>query len=431
MGTRAELFNYVKDALTIPGRFTIDEVIELKAFPDKINSLNTYELCWIALAIESFPGYQSKICKASDYFEPNEIESSKLYTRSDRDYSNYLELEYCGELAKGQYQCMATVEQIGMLKALGYLRVVPEAQRESVSIRIGDEVLKKIHVNYKRVNKIASAIVYKKPYEFFYNAIRLNVVKDPNINSEIIIDEDERKVLLPNDGITIILDGNHRALACEVAMTTYSDKKDLFKDNKFSILLTNCPIVVAQRVVEQENNREPIRASHLRSMRSTNANKIIDSIVEQSGNNADARYAGQIATTKEQIRGGNGIILKELLSFAIEKIYNTETPEYNSPIVRSNLSNWLIKFFNQIVYILSYEYDNYFIVRNKNWSVSPEAWCGYVYLSNKLRNIDNWENKLENILKSVDFKTKIDYSRSPTKILKSMINYFESEVTDV
>jgi len=425
-GSRQELlFKLIKPELVKEGRFTQEEFLSFSIYPEKIDHLNNLELCWFILAIEkcSLPG--ERLCKAVDYFEPPEINDAKLYYREFPDIDNFLSLEYCGTLAQGQYLCKATVEQIGRLRMYGYLQVVPEAQRQSTKIMVGNEILNKIHVNYNRVNKIAELISKNK---YYYNDIRFNLVNDGE--SEFIINEDKGTLILPKDGSVIIPDGNHRSIACEVAITDYEDKKDIFSNNKFPILFTHYPVIVVKEIVSQEWNREPIPKRHEKSMKSSNGSKIVDLIILKAGEDADERYAGQIVTTKDEISRGNGVILKDMLIDAISTIYNTETANYDSPIARSNLSKWLIEFSNQVVYILGDDYSNIEKTKKTKWSASSEAWCGFVALSFYLQNDKDWALKLVQILNNVDF----DKSKIPTKsnynakTIKDMSMFFKEMI---
>jgi len=419
------LFNLLKTELVKKGRFTQEEYLSFSIYPEKIDYLNNLELCWFVLAIEksSLPG--ERLCKAENYFELPEINAAKLYYRELPEIDEFLSLEYCGMLAQGQYLCKATVEQIGRLRMYGYLHVVPEAQRQSTKIMVGNEILNKIHVNYNRVNRIAELISKNK---YYYNDIRFNLVNDGE--SEFIINEDKGTLMLPKNGSVIIPDGNHRSIACEVAITDYEDKKDIFCNNKFPILFTHYPVIVVKEIVSQEWNREPIPKRHEKSMKASNGSKIVDLIILKAGEEADERYAGQIVTTKDEISRGNGIILKDMLIDAISTIYNTETVNYDSPIARSNLSRWLIEFSNQIVYILGEDYSNIGKTKKTKWSASSEAWSGFVALSFYLQNDKDWELKLVQILNNIDF----DKSKIPTKsgynakTIKDMSMFFKEMI---
>ncbi len=416
-GSRKSLTDSVKANLTIPGRFTVEEYNQLKIQKGKLEYLNDYELCWFIMALEN---YDPTLYRAAAYFTDVEITAAKIHTRSKQNISNYLTLEYCGTMAQGQHLCMATVEQIGKLKEYGYLHVIPEVQRESNIVRIGDEVIRNIRVNYKRVDEIAELI---SSNQYYYNDIRFNLLKDDE--NELIIDSEKNKVLLPENGILIIPDGNHRSIACEVAIEKYKEIKDSFCMNKFPILLTNFPVTIVKKIVAQEWNREPVSKTHMASMQSTNANKIIDSIVLKADDEADARYASNIVTTRVEIKSGNGIILKDLLAESISKIYNTETQEYNSPIKRNGLVSWLIEFFNQVVYILP-EFKDVKKARSDSWAIAPEAWCGYVYLSKRLRDRKDWVDSLSKILGKIDFRKENvpTLSKTTNRIIRDMSDFF-------
>ena len=423
-GYRKDITESVKNKITIPGRFTKEEFYEFKVNPDKLDTLNTFELCWFVSALEEVNpiNYRTKA-----YFTDSEIIQSKIYTRKKSEFEDYLTLEYCGQMAPGQYLCQATVQQLGILKSSGYLHVIPEAQRESNIIMIGNEPIRTIHVNYNRVREIAAALADQK---YFYNDIRLNLIKDDECG--FVLDAENKKLVLPKDGIVIIPDGNHRCIACESAIDQYKELASSFYNNKFPILFTNYPVTIVRNVIAQEWNREPVKKTHIDAMELTNANRIIEKIIEKSDIDADKSYASQIVTSRSEIAYGHGIILKSLLADSIIDNYKTESGEYNSLVNRNKLINWLIDFYNQVVYYLKEDYDNFKSVRSKKWSVSPEAWVGFTYLSKVLYERNDWKEILKNVLEGIDFsKEKFPVKTKKNKgIIKDMNNYFEGMVKD-
>jgi hypothetical protein len=382
-------------------------------------------LVWLAQGMERF---NPKICNTTDYFNIVEINNARKFTFEDTDESEYYVFKNAFELAPKQYSCVASIYQLGMLRKHDMLKAIPEVQRESKEITIGNEVVRTIIIDKYRIKAIANLLAEDTGI-YYYNEIRLNLDNDGGLNP-IQYNPDDRTITIKKDDFIIIPDGNHRSLACEMVLSTYPDRIDLFKNRYFNILFTNESIVGAKRIFAQECNRAPILERHQKAMERSQENILVDMII--SHNNADPLYGNRIVKTGREIKNNSGYILFESLSNSIKNYYNID--DLKTQTQKEELINWLVSYFNEITYLLVDDLSNYKTVKKVKWSVDTNAWFLFTALSSRIRYNNGWKNELKEFINKIDWNIEDNpYSKSSDR-LKNIIkttddildNYFES-----
>jgi hypothetical protein len=285
-----------------------------------------------------------------------------------------------------------------MLRKHNIIKAVPEVQRDSRLVEIGNEVLRIIKINTKRVKAIEDCLVNDT---YAYNDIRLNLDNNGGLE-QIDYNPEEKTITIYKDNLVFIPDGNHRSLACEQAISDYPELIPMFKERFFTILFTNESTSGAKKIVAQEWNREPVSNKQKNSMTRTTENLIIDMI--KANDNADETYRTKIVNTGREILFNNGFILFETLTNGIKSFYNIDS--IKSQTQRVELVNWLVEFFNEITNTFIDDFIHFKTLKKTKWNVQTDAWLGFVYLSSKLKDDTDWKNKLKNILSSIDWNIK-------------------------
>ncbi len=372
-------------------------------------------LVWFAEALESF---DDRICKVVNHFEDVEVLNAKMYVYPDYEdlLDDHLILHNVIQLAPNQYLAPMSVNQIAILSANNVLKVNAEAQRDSIVRKFGEAAIRVIKMNPVRINSIAKKIANNK---YFFNDIRINVVKDSSTGMPMLdFNPNKCTIKIKTDDLIIIPDGNHRVKGCEVARTKYPEKVSMFDNLKFAVLITNETILGCKAIVEQEWNREPVSTDQIKSMKRTDANFIVEMLI--SSETADPVYSQKIVRTHEEIKNNNGYVLMPLFSDAIDWFYTDDTMK--SMAGKQNLKQWLEQFLNHVAFKMYDDFENYSIVKQRKWSVLPEAFVFYVYLSSLFKNNNNWQQQVDTLLKKVEWNIESNPYKGMITSKRRMIN---------
>lgn len=383
--------DFICNELTKENRYSLKEYRKIEQNIIELEQLRPEELLWFIQALEKF---DNEKYNAKDYFTIMEIKQYKFYDR-DRIYTeDLLVFKDALEIAPNQYQCRMSVEQLAYLNDSGMIRTEPSLQRESKDKRYGNTVLKKVYINRRRVREISNLIAQDR---YFYNGIRICEINDGVGQYEY--DEVDRTITISKDGDCIVLDGNHRTKAASKAYFDFSEKRELFQQRYFTVWFTFSTPSEAKSIIEQEWNTQPVNASVRRAMKQTTENLIIDDIIRSE--NAEEIYSKKIVKTETEINAGSGFIRYGFFARAITRSYNLK--EVKTKQQRNKITNWLIEFFNELTSLLLDDFINYNLIKKTKWSVNPNAIYGYVLLSERLQNCDDWQDILKKIIYTIDW----------------------------
>lgn len=390
------LIDKLREELCVVGKFTVVDFNNIANGETFVSELEDAELYWI---VDTASKYLDTIKTADNYFEDAEISRYSRYVKSNDGKITYpLVFEDAVKLAENQYAFPCTIGKLAKLKHNGLLEVDPEFQRNSETDKYGSI---RVYTNPRRIKQLSEC------YQNFYamNGVRFNLMDDGVADFEY--DEDSKELVV-RDGTIIIPDGNHRILATELI-----NQNNPCAENSFIVFFTFLPAIKVKEVISQEWNTQPINKSHKSSMKLSNANKIVDSIKRNP--NSDTIYTDKIVTTMKEIQHGNGFILYDILSKSIEKYYATESLETQDE--RTEVAEWLSKFFNRLTVLMLEDFKNYQTVKKTRWSVSHYAFVGYVQISSHIKGMENWREELKRIVDSVDFS--IEQSPLEHKVVKN------------
>lgn len=424
------LFDAVKNEVVNKDQFKMAEYYRFKLMPHTLDELPDQELLWIVNALHK----HLPSVKAETYFTEHEIKGFKTYHRKeDENISQLYILRNAFQLAENQWTCVASIEQLALMRKYNILRIDPNFQRE-INMRRKtrgetDEILRKIKVNPSRIKEIKTAL---KNGDYYFNTIRINLMNDGESSLDLS-QLDDGIIILPKNGDYIIPDGNHRSIADEQVYFDHPELHDKFRNQYFNIILTFYSPADVRKLISQEWNVEPVTKRHIESMKVNYTNLIIDMIK----NNPDAEriYADSIVTTGNEVLARGGFILYDLLATAIKMCYNSDKFQLQSQ--SKEVATWLVEYFNYISTLLL---DDMIGFKNeryhspyKKWSVLPVAWTGYVYLSSVLRYTPNWKVITKHIINTTNWDYQY-YIQSNIKknsdilTIKAMCDFFEKEV---
>lgn len=382
------------------GVFASDRAKSFIFNTDGLRYLHDAELCIMAYyADELKPGCVG----VRNYYTEDEIRRNLTYRRRDASGNELYRIGHAVRLADNQWACIASVSQIALLKSAGIIRADENLQRDLVVRQYktsaksdeteGEKLIREIKVNSNRVREIAEAIVGGK---YYYNSVRFNVL---NYDEESCIREDGI-IQVPKDGDVVVLDGNHRVLAAEVAYTEHPELRDEFDQTFFSVIFTFLKTMKARECISQEWNTEKISERRKQAMKIDFANMIVEGI--RQSEDAEPLYRDHMYADRNGFRYRDGVIDEVLLSRAIQAAYKTDGFTMNAQA--NAVKSQLIRVFNEIALLFSKDLSNVRLANASRWNIHPIAWCAYVWMAKYLESVPNWQYVLGRTLSSFDFR---------------------------
>lgn len=395
---KKNFINSIVAELITDDKFSRNEYATICRSKKNLSILPIEELFWFLQAIENA---DNKVGKLSDYFTDSEIRDYKNYVKEKYDIESLYDLQNASRLSENQWTCKISVEQIALMRKHNIIRADYNFQRQSKAIinKEGDEILRKIYSNQKRVNEIESLLVDNK---YFFNTIRINLMDDgtckPNYK------EKDNLLNIPENGDCIIPDGNHRCKACEQAYFNHPELKEQFANQYFQIVFTFLPPKEVKRMISQEWNVEKVNRKHIDSMKDNMSNDIVDYI--KRSDEIEHIFVENIVTTGLERTTGKGFVVYSHFSDAIQRNYNANAFALKKDAYK--LGDWLISFFNEVSSIFVDDFSNVKDSMKRSWVTNLYTIYGFVYLSKTLQNNEDWEEILKNVVNEISWVKDTD-----------------------
>lgn len=358
-----------------------------------LEELDIIVLLWVYNAFSEF----YKIDKLETYFTEIEIKKAENYHISRRNEGFPLTFEKVTKINDNEeYKFLITIQELSSLMKLGIVKLVEGMQRESITSMYNNKIVSHVSYNDRKAREIGENIVNRD-----YHA------KD-DISIHLVTDGDEDYIFDGNSiviksGNLALLDGQHREAGIEYALM-----QDRDINMKQSIYFTIGTVEMAQNIIAQHEKQTPIRKS------------VVDSYINSDGKLIYARFSSDITISKyykfvdnhDTVVKGFGIATTADVIIAINKYYGNKSLKLKE---KNDITEWLIKFFTELVYIYEEDLLNFKVARKTKWNVKWYAFPCYIYLSNYLYQNNNWKEELSNILNKIDFSVEPSGSNNSVK----------------
>lgn len=387
------LIRDIKDKLVKEGRFTLSEFQAFRIQPKHIERCSVEELYWFAEALEENNPAHYELLK---YFTENDKKLASVYIRETEEEPDPLVFTNAHMLANNQWSAIASVSQLALLKKSNLVRVDPSLQRQSSSKRVSQDVndARKIYVNKNRVRDIAAKI---KDDKFYFNTIRLNVMPTGEATPPVI--DRDGCIRLPSNVDIVVPDGHHRLLAVEQAYFDNPEMKDIFDERFFQVVITYCNALEVRDIITQEWNTQPVPKSHRNSLQNNAANAVINMI--KADPSAEDIYAKRIVSTQREIKAGLGFILHERFAEALTKYFRTENIKLRAKM--SELSSWLVEYYNYVAELYYEVFENYKECEQKNWLPTSWGWYALTCFASTIYNDLDWRMLTKEALSEINW----------------------------
>lgn len=234
-------------------------------------------------------------------------------------------------LGNKQWITRLSLQQIMDLVNRMIINYNPETQREGVVKTIGDNIITAPKIKASSVRAVKNNILKNRQYS---NTITLNV--EFNENSDIEYDEKNLELVINNGDIDII-DGWHRLRAMIQAYTINREVEYVSE-----VRITNFTIEEAQGFIVQEDKRNPINKTHIKSLDTTNYANLI---AKRLNDDSKSLLRGKIVTNKYLINNRSGLVMFDKLIDVISLTFNP-----NSTIDVLKHGGYILDGLNALIY---------------------------------------------------------------------------------
>jgi len=369
----------------------------------ELEQLSIEQLCIIYTLIQRQRQYRDILPAPNHYFTDFEIrEAEKIRQMADEEVKDTIVINNVMKLRDDMYSAVIKIDEIAKWDNNNKIIYNRETQRPTIWSRNNTE---KNHLSKQNVVEIAEAIIGGT---YFPDEIKLNLL--PDIEGNSLIYNPSKKSLTVKGDLNIV-DGYHRLAALQLALQRYPTCELCFPVTISHLIISDAQQLIVQRGKEQEIDRK-----YLDALENTAGNYIVKEIIKSPI--ADEIYSKKIVKTQEEIRFKRGFILFSELSQAIEKEYDLQGAI--PLVVRNELRDWLIEFFNQLTTLLYHEWT---MPRRKDWASKHYAFPGYIFLSAQLRGREDWKNILFNVMKEAGDST-VNSKGSVKKSIKDVLEKY-------
>lgn len=371
--------------------------------PEDIETLDDVAFCALVLTLTKLELYGNMI-NVNDYFTDVEIQNAKNYVVAVENAITYpIELSDVFKLAPNIYLTHMNIKYLAKLQESKLLVRDSNAQRETVVRKVGNTTIEYLKIYNRTIKDIRESLLNGT---YTPDQIYLNV--NDNGDMKIEFDDMENQLVI-NSGVISLIEGNHRILAIEEAIHI---NPDLNID--FPVIISTLPLKQAQDIIVQLEKKNPILKRKVKSMENTSNNEIVRKIIQNS--NLSNVYKNKIVMSVADLSNGFGYLMFNEMTDAIKDCYSDEELEF----YQNETVDWLVNYLNAVAFILKQYFSNTEL-RKKTWICKPVFSRYIILLSKQVKGLDNWKEKLCDILRDVDFKLKKDINYSNLKFADELI----------
>jgi hypothetical protein len=272
---------------------------------------------------------------------------------------------------------------------------VPPGQAVDISIGMTSPVQSGNYASYWGLKKENGALM---PIQGGAGTLVVNILHDGT--DEIVYNEKTEDLTIIS-GVKNLVDGQHRKIANSLAI-----EKQPNLDFNWMLVIINYSEIKAKKYMVEINKQQKMKVEHIKNLDdSTLGNNIVDAIKDISV----SEFATKIKDSDDELKHG-GLTKKSILSIAIEEVYKKELTN------RLQVRNIAKHIANVMDFIMGL-YVNEFIVnveetKKSSFINNKNIFAGYIALSEKVYNDNNWENKIEEALSKVDFSKNNEFWNS-------------------
>ncbi len=341
-------------------------------------------LCIVANAVCEVSG-EIRISPIN-FYSPEEIDFAinNEYFIGESSELLPITLENVLYVKKDEYITVIKITDLVHWENEGLITYDYESQRSAKFVRKHDGVVPTPDVNKQHVKEISE---HQLNGTYIIDTITLNIYS----NEVTALNYNNRtKTLKINKGARIsITDGFHRLKASVLTVRNNPNTEEVFQ-----VAIKSFDTDKASKTFGQYNTYHPVSKERVQSLKKE---KFGDYVVEKLKFKSDLK--GKVSTEKRLSTLANHLTTSTILSDAIDEQFKMESQK---DVIE--VSEYLEKFFN---YLIGSFPDEFMLNQNKYREISfinnQYIFSGYVVLARRFRDENIPFNKLEDVIKNIDF----------------------------
>lgn len=411
--TKQDLLNYIKSVLrkrSYDRNFIIkltkklEERISSSKISDLISgnevSVNDSELYWLGVTLSELKNkydipYSENTLSLFTEQEVNEAENYIIQQGYDNEELRTIYIDRAIRLKRWEYIVVdMTYEKIAEAWKKGVTTYNYDTQREAKIINTGIGLVYEPTIYKENIDKMVDKMVKRK---FYDNVITWNVLHTKHEDFTYFEDTQKLKFVKGKGSQINIVDGFHRTLAIIEALELNPE----LKDEIMQVKILNLDVNQALEYINQEQQGSAIGEDRKKSSIKDNVTTIIDDL----NKNGDSKLNGKISTIEDEVYKYHAkTVLFGTLSDSVQDWYN-ELKDAKT----SQLNNTYRHIEEVLNYIITYYEDDFMNIKTSQEKgrifTQNNMFLGYIWLSHKLYDIDNWDEVLNNFLNKLDQQT--------------------------
>lgn len=270
----------------------------------------------------------------SKFMEDAEMDIIKGYKREIKevDISELLVFDNVLQISRDMWTTIVPIQRIADLYNNMAVSYDFRTQRQPRNISMKEGIIQTPDINRSSVEEIRDSLLEGS---FIPNTITFNIpienssdIKFDKVNNRLIIKEKVLKVL----------DGFHRSLGIMAALQNNPDLK-----YNFIIVITNFTTDKAKQLIVQEDKRNPIAKSYLKSIDEANQ---YTAVINMLNEDSKSEIRGKITTDYSLVASGHSMVTFDFIYDIVEYLWDVTT-FYEA----ERLSEYLRKYFNHLTSI--------------------------------------------------------------------------------
>ncbi|MBD5589097.1 hypothetical protein [Clostridium botulinum] len=424
---------------TLENRMDKETIINLYNQDIQIDMLDNKDLYLITEAFYKLALDEDFISKLNELQQPLQVDlNPELYFTEDeiRQYKNSVlpveeEQDFKTVVFKnvklmkeGIYSGVEDLNYILDLRESGTLFYNINCQRETEKYEWRGTWVEKAKVFTKSIREISKSMAEDN---YIPTHIAINV---PSNGEESFYAKDKGDGLydiiikINKDTSLNLIDGNHRVTGGSIARNMCHRKGKEFILN-MGIQIMNLDPALARHYIFQESKKNPLDETLTKAMEMTIENKIADYM-----NKGSSPLSGKLGRELKDVKHLNKLTPLYIFS---EGLNYFELDELD--IIRENkVKRFLKEFFSYVLSVHKDHMKDIKLSREEGYELNMNMFRGYLYIASKLFNEPDWSEKIETILKKIDYRKGgilEDIHLFKNEMSKTNINKLEKYLDDI
>lgn len=381
--------------------------------------------------------FNINLLKADKYFDAREIDKiTSSFVIPEQHDSEFYVFHNVTKVDDMQYMIprMTEKEIIDLIYG-GFVKYDRTLQRES-------EKVVKNNVSYERVKVYAKSKreIKQSMKEGTYRptALSINIlnrddgsdisdIPDELLETHFYYDEEEKTLTISKKDRVSLIDGMHRLYALIESYNEQTPEQPFNQIMQMNVFFMTAK--QAKKYIYQEGQKNPISKEQLQRLNSSNIYIEFAEKLCNMGDNNTNLLKDKIGTESKDVSMMHKFTTIGKLAEAISDNFIVDPKDIREQRL---LSNYLIKFFNELFSIYKEDANDIEASRRNNIRMTANMIYAYICIAKQIRDVPNWESTLEVVLELIDtnfsenFKDITQKYEVSKKSKKSIYDYLEN-----